>query len=979
MTTSAVFRVAPTSSTARKTKRHQLVGVDRPGGGCGCSVAVMTGPLLRGGLGSPTTLVARRRAVASGHPPGLLPRLGGCWSAATASAHLIGGLLAAARVGRRAALVLTGEAGIGKSALLEDAVAAVPGAGDAGAARGRARSRSRRSPSAGCCSCCGRRWTTWTGSRRRRPRPWRRRSRCAPGPAGDRFAVGAATLSLLSRARRGRARWPWSSTTPTCSTRRRRRRSRSPPDGSRPTRSRCWPPSGPASRARSPRPGSPSWRSTGVPRGGGGAAARHGRPPAGRRRRPAAARGHRRQPAGAGRARPPAASAWRPCSPRLRCRCPRRWPAPSRCAPTGCPRPARTALLVAAAAGGDLGHRRPGLPGARHLAWPRSRRPRPPGCCRWRRAGRSSATAWSGPPSTRRRPRRAARGAPARWRRRSHADDADRRAWHLAEAALGPDEPAAAALLAAAGRGPGPQRPRRRGGRRRARRPAQPRPGRPRRAARRRGGVGGARRGRDRGRAARRGRRSCPARRRCACGSPRCAAPSPPGPAPSRRPATSSWPPADEAADDRPRRRGAAAGRRRPGLLPARGRRVAGRGRRARSTGCWSGRSSGPARWVATMASGVADVLTGRGGADRIRRAVLTAAPRTARSASDPRSRRWLVIGPLFLRESATGRDLVPTVVDDLRRRTDIGRLPLLLFHVARDQATTDAWDDAEVAYTEGIALAREAGQTADLAICLAGLAWLEARQGREDACRAHAEEARLLCAQRHLGVFTAWSLWALAELDLGRRPHRRGGSSGSRSWSRSWPSCGLDDVDLSPAPELVEALVAAGRPEQAARLVARLRGPGRAEGAALGAGPGRAGRRPHLRRRRGRRPLLRGAGPARLDARTPSRPRAPSSPYGARLRRAAPARRRPGPAARRPRRLRVARRRAVGRPGRRRAAGDRRDRRPPRAAGPRQSLTPQELQIARPARRAGGRRGRPPRRCSSARRRSSTTCGTCT
>ncbi|SEO47495.1 helix-turn-helix transcriptional regulator [Trujillonella endophytica] len=224
------------------------------------------------------------------------------------------------------------------------------------------------------------------------------------------------------------------------------------------------------------------------------------------------------------------------------------------------------------------------------------------------------------------------------------------------------------------------------------------------------------------------------------------------------------------------------------------------------------------AEWVATMATGVAGVLTGRGGADRIRRALLAATPDGALP-RDPRLAPLLVLGPLFLRERATGRDVVPAVVEELRRRTDIGRLPLLLFLVARDCATTDAWAEAEVAYAEGIALAREAGQVADLAICLAGLAWLEARQGRDAACRAHAEEARSICTQRHLGVFTAWSLWALGELELGAG--RTAAAVDALERLRALlVEQGVDDVDLSPVPELVEALVGAGRPEAAAALV---------------------------------------------------------------------------------------------------------------------------------------------------------------
>jgi DNA-binding CsgD family transcriptional regulator len=225
------------------------------------------------------------------------------------------------------------------------------------------------------------------------------------------------------------------------------------------------------------------------------------------------------------------------------------------------------------------------------------------------------------------------------------------------------------------------------------------------------------------------------------------------------------------------------------------------------------------ARWVATIATGIAGVLTGSGGSERIRQAVLAAAPASP-LARDPRLAPWLVLGPLFLRERGTGRELVATVVTGLRRRTDIGRLPFLLFQVARDQATTDAWDAAGASYSEGITLARESGHTADLAACLAGLAWLEARQGREAACRAHAEEARTICAERGLDFFRAWTLWALGELELGAGRTE----PAIEQLERLRALVGelhADDVDLWPDPELAEALVRVGRTEEARELVA--------------------------------------------------------------------------------------------------------------------------------------------------------------
>ncbi len=224
------------------------------------------------------------------------------------------------------------------------------------------------------------------------------------------------------------------------------------------------------------------------------------------------------------------------------------------------------------------------------------------------------------------------------------------------------------------------------------------------------------------------------------------------------------------------------------------------------------------ARLVGEIAVGVAGVITGDGGPDRMRRAVQQVVP-GGDLVEDLLIAPWLVLGPLFLRESTTGRALVQTVVESLRRRSVVGGLPLLLFYVARDQATTDHWDQAELSYAEGIHLAREAGQTSDLAACLAGLAWLEARQGREAVCREHADEASQISNSRHIALFQAWSLFAMGELELGlgrseaaiEHLDRLGALLGE---------LGIADVDLSPAPELVDALMRGGQ-DDAARAAA--------------------------------------------------------------------------------------------------------------------------------------------------------------
>ncbi|TFV86492.1 LuxR family transcriptional regulator, partial [Blastococcus sp. CT_GayMR20] len=227
-----------------------------------------------------------------------------------------------------------------------------------------------------------------------------------------------------------------------------------------------------------------------------------------------------------------------------------------------------------------------------------------------------------------------------------------------------------------------------------------------------------------------------------------------------------------------------------------------------------------PARRMGAVAAGVAGVLTGRGGPERIRLAL-----RPLESGGpllrDPRLAPWLVLGVLFLRERGTGRAIVPAVVDDLRRRSDLGGLPFLLFLVARDRATGDRWDVAEADYTEGVQLGRETGSTSELAACLAGLAWLQARQGRADACRANAAEVLEVSGPRHLALFQVWALSALGNLELGLgRPEAA--LAHLERLDALLTDLALVDVDLSPVPELAEALVHLGRAEDARRPAAR-------------------------------------------------------------------------------------------------------------------------------------------------------------
>ena len=222
--------------------------------------------------------------------------------------------------------------------------------------------------------------------------------------------------------------------------------------------------------------------------------------------------------------------------------------------------------------------------------------------------------------------------------------------------------------------------------------------------------------------------------------------------------------------------------------------------------------------FLATIVSGMASVLRGEGdaGAMSIRRAI-EIFESTDEFAGDVRLLVWAVVGTLWIREISTGSTLIERAVSTAREQVAIGALPHLLHHLARYQATSDQWSSASANYHEAIRLSRETNQRTDLASALAGLAWLEAREGSESA-RARVAEARELCGELGAGIYDIWALIALADLELGlgrpqeALPHLI--ESIAELHKRD-----IADVDVSPAPELVEVHLRLGDVDSAAKV----------------------------------------------------------------------------------------------------------------------------------------------------------------
>jgi GMP synthase-like glutamine amidotransferase/tetratricopeptide (TPR) repeat protein len=161
-------------------------------------------------------------------------------------------------------------------------------------------------------------------------------------------------------------------------------------------------------------------------------------------------------------------------------------------------------------------------------------------------------------------------------------------------------------------------------------------------------------------------------------------------------------------------------------------------------------------------------------------------------------------------------REALGRQIAESRNAGAVDMLPYALVRLAGVELDTGRWRTAAAALQEAVELAQETGNSADHGLALGTLAWLEAAQGHADACHAHVEEAMELAGRLGAGSALDRAAAALGLLELGSgRPEL---AIAPLEEVRRLQNRGWSDAALMPhrAPDLVEAYALAGRTAEA-------------------------------------------------------------------------------------------------------------------------------------------------------------------
>ncbi|MEJ3744308.1 LuxR C-terminal-related transcriptional regulator [Actinomycetes bacterium KLBMP 9797] len=162
---------------------------------------------------------------------------------------------------------------------------------------------------------------------------------------------------------------------------------------------------------------------------------------------------------------------------------------------------------------------------------------------------------------------------------------------------------------------------------------------------------------------------------------------------------------------------------------------------------------------------------------------------------------------------------LANTLAAGHRARGGAGRLPTVLFFAAEGEIFTGRHRDALTTATEALGLAHDTGQRQWVSQMSSVLAYLDAARGDEDACARHAEAGLAGAAAGVISPGAPWAYWSLGLLDLGLG---RAEAALARFERLTREPMRHHICATRATPDLVESAVRVGAPDRAAEPLAR-------------------------------------------------------------------------------------------------------------------------------------------------------------
>ncbi|GAA3260927.1 helix-turn-helix transcriptional regulator [Nonomuraea helvata] len=217
-----------------------------------------------------------------------------------------------------------------------------------------------------------------------------------------------------------------------------------------------------------------------------------------------------------------------------------------------------------------------------------------------------------------------------------------------------------------------------------------------------------------------------------------------------------------------------------------------------------------PKGFLRDVVVGIGAMLDGAGGHDLLRRALGQVA-----ELGEPAELMWASAAASYLGEADLAAELIERAGRLARMSGMVGQLPVVLEFVATAERIAGRLAESQAIAEEGLELAREAGYTNTVAAHLANLAVVAALRGEEEACRRHARDALAIVIPHRVGMRAGTAAYALAMLDLGlgryAAAHER-----FTAIVAAGPGAGNPTVVWRSTPDRIEAAMGAGDREAA-------------------------------------------------------------------------------------------------------------------------------------------------------------------